>query len=289
MYKKQLTQKQVEEAKANRAKAVERMKNGIKDVFESGQLEAVLKSRGHGFSFLNTIGLYCQCPKGSDFRGFRDWQKVNRYVRKGEHGFQILAPTFKKIKVEANDAESDKFVKMLRGFRVVYVFDISQTDGLALPAIVNPLDSISDKTAWLISRLRQISPMPVSNGDTKTAARGYTDYSTNEIMISDTLTGNDELKTLIHEITHATFHTSGNDRQLKEILAEAVAFTVCENYGIDSSVYSVGYVVSWLNTIDKEHALECFAKVGEEIIRASQYIIDAIDGTVELERIAVAA
>lgn len=64
----------------------------------------------------------------SDARGFRQWQSVNRFVRKGERSFTILSPVMKAR--ETDDGEKESF---LLGFKGTAVFGLSQTDGEPLP------------------------------------------------------------------------------------------------------------------------------------------------------------
>jgi hypothetical protein len=67
--------------------------------------------------------------------GIRTWNELGRYVKKGQKGIPILAPMIgtKRQPAEEPVEQTDKPKPMLIGFRVVYVFDVAQTEGTELP------------------------------------------------------------------------------------------------------------------------------------------------------------
>ena len=85
-------------------------------------------SKFHRYSFSNILLIQLQRPDATLVAGFNKWRSLNRCVRKGEKGLAILAPCKYKTKIETDDGE-DKTLQQVRGFRVVHVFDISQTEG----------------------------------------------------------------------------------------------------------------------------------------------------------------
>lgn len=289
-YKKP-TKEQIEAAKNKREDSYKKLLNGVRDVFQSGKLEEVLKIAAkfsqHNYSFQNCIMIAIQRPDATLVKGFHQWQKLGRRVKKGERGIAILAPRFSKFKAKTDDESDEEFIEKLTGFRNVYVFDVSQTDGKEIPQLIDPLNSVSDKTAWLLERLDQISPMPIQTGKIG-QARGQTDYSRKAITISDEISGDDAVKTKIHEIVHAAFHepsglfSDGNEKHEKEVMAEAVSYIVCENYGIDSSKYSFVYVGGWLKAANSDEAVKELARLGQTYVKAAQYIIAAIDEAVKI-------
>lgn len=115
----------------------DKLEEGIKDLFESDNYINYLKcmSRFTDYSFNNTILISMQRPDASLVAGFRKWNEFNRYVRKGEKGIKILAPCIYKADKENGDNKAeqpnkdDAEERVLKGFRVVHVFDISQTEG----------------------------------------------------------------------------------------------------------------------------------------------------------------
>jgi hypothetical protein len=95
-------------------------------------------ARFHQYSFSNCMLIFAQKPDASNVAGFGKWKEFNRFVRKGEKGIAILAPLVRKKKDESgsdatDSSKSSSDEKVLFGFRIVYVFDISQTEGEDLP------------------------------------------------------------------------------------------------------------------------------------------------------------
>ncbi len=101
-------------------------------------------SKFHRYSFINHLMILCQRPDATLVAGFRKWQQLGRNVRKGEKGLAIFAPCKYRTKIETQDGE-EQILQSIRGFRVVYVFDISQTEGDEIP----DLDAVRPKvTGW---------------------------------------------------------------------------------------------------------------------------------------------
>ena len=180
----------------------------------------------HNYSPSNIFLIMLTRPDASMVAGFQAWKKIGRYVKKGEHGIPIFAPMIHK-----EDPDRDDSPKVLSGFRVVYVFDVSQTDGEPLPPV--PDWKSPEKNAELNERLirfaesRGISvTFKELPGETQGVSKG------GAIEISP----NAGTKTLIHEIAHEFMHQSKNfieSRERKEIEAEAVAYIVASYFGIN--------------------------------------------------------
>src|SRR5690348_9342487 len=93
-----------------------------------------LAGRFHRYSANNALLINLQCPDATRVAGYQAWQRLGRQVRKGEKGIAILAPVvYRRRPVDATDP--DALVGVLAGFRVAFVFDISQTEGDPLPEI----------------------------------------------------------------------------------------------------------------------------------------------------------
>ena len=87
-------------------------------------------ARFPSYSFNNQILIYLQAPDATRVQGFQSWKKLGRKVKKGEKGIGIIAPmVYRKDK----DASPESDEKTIRGFKVVHVFDVSQTEGDPLP------------------------------------------------------------------------------------------------------------------------------------------------------------
>ena len=139
-------------------------------------------------------------------------------------------------------------------FKIAHVFDLSQTEGRELPQIgVSELTGdVADYTG-IYDRLTAISPLPVVQEDFQRAAKGYTSFTENRVVVKPGMSQVQTIKTLVHEIAHAKLHrpddilaipTPGEKRQ-KEVEAESIAYVVCQHFGIDTSDYSLAYVAGW--------------------------------------------
>lgn len=239
----------------------EKLEKGIKDLFESDKYKAYLNcmSKFHNYSLNNTMLIAAQMPEATLVAGYNSWTKDHeRYVKKGEKGIQIIAPykfnVTEQIETESGPKEQEKEIK---GFKVSYVFDVSQTEGKELPLIESKeLTGSADGYQRLFMALKKICPVPINFEQIETGAKGYYNEAANRIAIKSGMSENQTLKTMIHEIAHHRMHSKGMqedgtmDRGSKEVEAESVAYTVCQHYGIDTSDYSFAYVAGWSKNHD---------------------------------------
>lgn len=251
--RKQYTEEQKQQFKEKAQKQVKdllaQIEEGVSSLVTSEDWKAFLDfhSKFHSYSLGNTILIRLQCPHASRVAGFKKWKDLGRFVRKGEKGIRILAPVHIKISDENSDED-----RILTRFKSVSVFDISQTDGEDTPDICSELDGETvsgDVKESLVSFAESIDFSVEFNNDQCGEAHGYCAPSTREIVISDGLSSDQEIKTLIHEIAHAVLHCDDNSdphtRQEAEVEAESVAYCVSSLIGLDSASYSFGYVASW--------------------------------------------
>ena len=254
----------------------DKLEQGVKDVYESERYKTYLgvMSKFHFYSFRNSLLIMLQKPEATHVAGFNAWKTTfNRSVNKGEKGLQILAPAPYRVKVEMEKINQITQKPVLDNsgkpvteeveitkpsFRAVYVFDVSQTSGEPLPQLITELTgSVAQYNAFFES-LKSVSPFPMQFEELLGGAKGYCDPVNKKIAIKTGMSELQNIKTAIHEITHADLHAGlGNlsfderkDRRTKEVEAESVAFVVCSHYGIDTSDYSFAYVASWSS--DKE-------------------------------------
>ena len=217
------------------------------------------------YSFNNTLLIYLQRPDASHVAGYQTWkQKFGRQVRKGEKGIRILAPVTyktKKKKTEADEETQDKEEQnpfyMLRGFRVVHVFDISQTEGRKLPTIVESLYGEVKEFSSFFSAVCEISPVPVSCEPMENTVDGYYSHREKRICIREGMSESQTAASLIHELSHAMLHNQEmleeeqaltgtmKDRRTKEVEAESVAFVVNSYFGNRTDENSFGYIAGW--------------------------------------------
>jgi len=232
------------------------------------------------YSWHNQMLIWRQKPDASFVGGFNTWLKCGRYVRKGEKGIAILAPMFFKDKKQTADV-SEQEIKHL-WFKVVYVFDISQTDGNPLPEL--PTRSIGDRGQDMLDRLLSFAEsrgMTVRfvdrcqlNGAAGTSRGQEIEIRTSETDIPT------QAATLAHEIAHSLLHWADGkkitsrdgkeiDKQRRELEAEATAYTVCSYFGIQSpsDFYLATYKVTPAMLLE---AIETIAATVKTILTACQ-------------------
>jgi hypothetical protein len=218
-------------------------------------------SRFHQYSPCNVWLILMSQPNASYVAGFKKWQSLRRCVRKGEHGIPILAPIFIKIITE-DSKEQDRLV----GFKVVYVFDFSQTNGEPLP---EPPDWKSpEKCAELQEKLILFVQSKGIQVQIKSIGRDIQGISLGGKVILDSKAGT---KTLIHEIAHELLHQVEGvftNRTIRELEAESVAYVVAKHFGLDG-LCSPNYNALYGATAEMimEH-LERIRNTAAEIIKA---------------------
>lgn len=249
----------------------QKLEEGVRDIFESDKYKEYIDtmSRFPRYSINNCILIACQCPEASYVCGFKKWQTdFNRTVNKGEHGIMIIAPI--KIKADVEEPlydenskpvlkedgtqETETVSKEFQGFKPAYVFDVSQTSGEPLPSIVSQLNESVDGYEQLKNILIEVSPVPISFEPIEGGANGYYSPVSQQIVVKEDLPELQTIKTMIHEIAHASLGHGGKedkwDREAKEVQAESVAYWVSQMLGLDTSEYSFGYISGWSK--DKE-------------------------------------
>ncbi|MBR6984241.1 MAG: DUF3849 domain-containing protein [Ruminococcus sp.] len=251
----------------------DKLEKGIKELFEGEKFKEYLNtmSKFHNYSFNNTMLIAMQKPEATLVAGFNSWKnKFKRNVNKGEKGIQILAPAPYTIKKEQTKIDKDTQLPVLDNdgkpiteeveiripaFKVVSVFDVSQTSGKELPTLgVDELKGDVKDYEKFFEALKAIAPVPVSFEDIKDGAKGYFDKERNVIAINEGMSETQTVKTAVHEIAHSILHNhkmtkadldKPKDRNTEEVEAESIAYTVCQHFGIDTSDYSFAYVASW--------------------------------------------
>lgn len=278
----------------------DKLEQGIKELFESEKFKEYLTtmSKFYNYSFNNTLLIAMQKPDATLIAGYTSWQRnFDRHVMKGEKGIKILAPAPYKAQEEREKIDpatqkpvldSDgkpvtETVEVLRpAFKVVSVFDVSQTDGKELPDIaVDELTGSVENYAAFFEALKQESPVPISFEDIPGGAKGYFSHAENRIAIQEGMSEIQTVKTAIHEIAHAKLHAINpdemvapeerKDRHTKEVEAESVAYTVCQRYGIETSDYSFGYIAGWSSDKDTKElkgSLETIRSTAAEMIES---------------------
>lgn len=253
----------------------DRLERGISEIFESDRYKEYLNtmSKFHNYSVNNTILIAMQKPDASLIAGFNSWKnQFGRNVKKGEKGIKIIAPSPFKVKKEMEKIDpntqrpvigkngkpvTEEQEVTIPAFKVVAVFDVSQTEGKELPDIaVDALTGDVDKYKEFFAALEKTAPVPVGFEKMDGGTHGYYHLEDKRIAIAEGMSELQTLKTTIHEIAHAKLHDvdlkapiseqqNRPDRRTREVEAESIAYTVCQHYGLDTSDYSFGYVAGW--------------------------------------------
>ena len=253
----------------------DRLEQGIQDLFDSDRFKEYLRvmSKFHDYSLNNTLLIAMQKPDATLVAGYTSWKKdYGRQVVSHAKSIKVLAPSPYKIKKEVDkiDPQTNKPVIGKDGkpvkeetevtvpaFKVVSVFDVSQTEGKELPSIgVDELTGDVEQYADFFKAVTQASPAPVGFEKIESGAKGYYSQAEKRIAINEGMSELQNLKTLIHEIAHAKLHdidlnapakeqADRPDRRTREVQAESIAYTVCQHYGLDTSDYSFAYVAEW--------------------------------------------
>ena len=279
----------------------DRLEQGIMELFDSDRYKEYLRvmSKFHNYSFNNTLLIAMQKPDASLVAGFQSWKNnFKRNVVKGEKGIKILAPSPFKIKQEMEiiDPATQKPVIGADGkpvkeekeitipaFKVVSVFDVSQTEGKELPDIaVDMLTGDVECFKDVFAALEKTSPVPIGFEKIEGNSHGYYHLEEKRIAIDEGMSELQIIKTAIHEIAHAKLHdidpnapkeeqAGRPDRRTREVQAESVAYAVCQHYGLDTSDYSFGYVAGWSSGRELDElksSLETIRSTAAEIINS---------------------
>jgi antirestriction protein ArdC len=218
------------------------------------------------YSPSNVLLIAVQRPEATRVAGFGTWKSLGRHVCKGEKGIAILAPCLYR---GSSEGEADpvagrekpanaqeKARRELRGFRVVHVFDVNQTEGDPLPDVTPDqlIGAAPDRLWEQLVRLVEADGFVVERGACD-GANGYTRFDDRVVRVRDDVDPAQAAKTLAHELGHIradhgtrfadTYHRSVDCRGVAEIEAESIAYLVAAAAGLDAGSYSVPYVAGW--------------------------------------------
>ena len=283
---------------------VDSIENGIKELFESDKYRKYLAtmSRFHRYSVDNTMLIYMQRPDATHVAGFNKWRdQFGRNVLKGEKGIRIIAPTPYKKKVEEikTDPETNAPILDADGkavieekeiripmFKVVSVFDVSQTAGKPLPQLAADLSGNVQQYEVFMEALRRASPVPMEIKPVARDTDGFFSIKAQSITIR---AGMSEVQTVcaaVHEIAHAKLHDyehmteladdgetilvpGEKSRNTEEVEAESISYAVCQYYGIETGENSFGYIATWSKGKELKElraSLETINKTASELI-----------------------
>lgn len=273
---------------ADNSKTKERLKeitdsieSGIKELFESDKYRQYLRtmSRFHSYSLNNTILIAMQKPDATLVAGFNRWRdQFSRNVKKGEQSIKIIAPTPYKIKKEQEKVDPVTKAPMLDAngkvqteeveikipmYKVVSVFDVSQTEGKPLPTLAENLTGNVKHFDVFMEALKRSSPVPLFFEKLPEDTDGYFNADKQHTAIREGMSEIQTVSATIHEIAHSILHNyekerqeklrsdenaepvNPKDRRTEEVEAESISFAVCSYYGIKTNENSFGYIASW--------------------------------------------
>ena len=198
--------------------------------------------RFHRYSLRNVMLIASQKPTATHVAGFRTWHKLGRFVKKGEKGILILAPIVRRKTENTEQQDTDESSTAV-GFRAAYVFDISQTDGQALPAI----GSVNGDPREYRERLAKFvaeQGIALEYSEDIAPARGTS--SGGKITLLRGQSPAEEFATLAHEVAHEMMHRddrrSSTSKRIRETEAETVAFVVCSAVGLETGSAAQDYI-----------------------------------------------
>ena len=293
----------------------DQLEQGIQDLFESEKYMSWLRtmSKFHDYSLNNTLLIAFQRPDATLVAGYTAWQKqFGRQVQKGEKAIKILAPAPYKEKVEIEKLDpvtkmpiySDDGKPIIEvqevtrpAFKVVSVFDVSQTEGREIPSLgVDELSGDVREYEMFFEALKRSCPVPMEFENIEGSAKGYYHQMEQRIAIREGMSQVQTIKTAIHEMAHQRLHAVdpldekseiiNQTRSSKEVEAESVAYTVCQHYGIETSDYSFAYVAGWSHgkeTPELKASLNTIRKTANEMITEIDGHIAEINKEMEQE------
>ena len=257
----------------------DRIETGIRDIFESGDMEKYRNylrtmSRFHNYSLNNQALIHLQRPDATLVAGYNRWRdKFSRHVLRGEKGITIIAPTPYKKKIEQEKLDPDTKLPILDAdgkviteekeieipmFRPVKVFDYAQTDGKPLPErVASPVANLTgsvENYAAFMEALRRSSPVPVEFKPLSADMDGYFSPKSQSITLREDMSEVQTVSAAVHEIAHAKLHNYAlqqpeerrhKSRNTEEVEAESISFMVCAYFGIETGANSFGYVATW--------------------------------------------
>jgi len=207
---------------------------------QSERLRAYLAAmaRFRAYSPTNVLLICMQFPQASHVAGYRTWQRLGRQVRRGAKAIRILAPIVRRARPEDKE-DTERVV----AFKAACVFDVSQTDGKALPEFAR----VNGDPGYHLERLKALIADRGIALDYSERTGGADGLSTRgRIVIRSGLDPAEEFSVLVHELAHVMIHHSDlampESKKVRETEAEAVAFVVCQAVGLDTNSAASDYI-----------------------------------------------
>jgi len=275
---------QAQDRQARRREISARLDSALDEVLADGSAFRRwldLQAKFHRYSFANCMMIAMQCRDATQVAGYRRWQELGRYVRKGEHAIYIWAPSMYKRRPKAGEPEPDADAEpeYVRGFVLVPVFDVAQTDGEPLPdlnwraagdapaALADALGAAAVRLGFALGELAADDE-----------ADGRARHETRELLVKPGLAGAQMARTLAHELAHLLLHgdaeTRPRARELRELEADSAAYIALAHFGLDCAVNTAEYIAAYLGESKVKLALK---QCADSIAGAAEKIIDAVE------------
>ena len=305
------------------------LENGLQKLMTSEKYLDFLNTMAERprYSFNNTVLVYLQKPDATFLAGYGKFRETYGHQEiQGEKGIKIFAPIIRKKKnnlleeeiEKSKDNKEEKEEETIVGFRMVKIFDISQTkpimekteEGNEIPCkkaqkLIDSLSYLKMVNLWvedeefqeeLLAAAKDMIDIPVMEEELSPDLGGYFRFKDKDnlhIVLNNKFGITSRFTTLLHEWTHYHLHipfkketewiTEKFKKQDKEIQAESVAYIVAKHFGIDSSPESFKYVASW----SKEKDIKDLKTSMEIIQKTAATFIELIETRLETEGFAL--
>jgi antirestriction protein ArdC len=234
-------------------------------------------SRFRDYSLNNQLLILMQRPDATRVAGYKTWQSLGRQVNKGEHGIAIFAPRTRLV--DDDDGERKRVVS---GFHVVRVFDVSQTSGEPIPQITLPDVAGSSEAIFgaliAAAHAEELQVTQVHEHPDWDGRRGWFNHDERTITLIEFNQGLDNMtRTLLHELAHycdpAAHHDPGHElKPILEVTAESAAMIVGTGVlGLEMSDASATYVATWMEALDGLDA-DFMAELAEHALRVARHL-----------------
>src|SRR5690242_18829934 len=261
-----------QDLQSNLRKTVENLANETDAARQSELFRDYLhvSSLFHNYSWGNQMLIWSHRPTATRVAGYQTWRKMDRFVRAGEKGIPIFAPMVFK-RQEAADA--DGLVTVERAhlwFKVVYGFDIAQTDGKPLPHLPTGCPGDAGDLEQHLCTFSAEKGIRVETGETGDA-KGYAEQKGTHIVLSRALSAAERTAVLVHGLAHCLLHFGESHRpnlKQRELEAEATAYTGAHHFGLalQSDFYLASYGVKAADLLE---SLPIIQKTAHESIQAA--------------------
>ena len=306
--KKTYNKKSKEDKEKEVNELLKKANEGIENCFttpEHFKELASYMSKFYNYSFRNTFLIQEQFKGALAVGSYAFWKEKGFTVNKGEKGIKILVPNKlsdyfinekgEEVKLSKATLEEKRLIEqgeieVRKGkliFNQGYVFEVTQTNAKAedLPKIFPGrwLDGEVNNYNLMYKAMENIANKIgvkiIAPKKELGAVKGVSYPATKEVALNPRNTQLQNVKTLIHELTHAKLHTmetrDNYTKNEKEFQAEMSAYAVCSYFGLDTSEYSFRYIKSWTENVE----LKDKEKLINEVRETVKEYIDVIEKT----------